>query len=385
MDAAAGGQPGIQNALDSAVELGELGIAVAVYIGDELVVDEWAGLTNDQGNTPVGPGTLFPILSVTRAMTTTALHVQAERGLVEYDSPVARYWPEFAQAGKHDVTVRQILTEQSGAAAMPQDVTKELLNDWEWVTTRLAEISLLHAPGEANVHHGMNFGWLIGEIVRRTDPQRRLPCQFMKDEIFEPFGIDAWFSLPPADHHRVAKLRADRTAGPSPSEARLRDKVVPPSINDIVATFTLEQLQAGCNPTAGALAPARAVARFFAILANGGALDGKRLLTEDRVRSFLEPRPDNTRIDAVAGSPTSRGLGGYGVYDPRLGKRPFLGSSAGLLSETGRVAIGYADVDTRVAVAVCRNQVVGRPLKGENPLDIIAAAIHDVLVDHNAA
>jgi CubicO group peptidase (beta-lactamase class C family) len=385
VDVAAGADPRIRNALDRALELGELGIAVAVYIGEEIVVDEWAGRLTERGNIPIGSDTLFPILSVTRAMTTAALHVQAERGLVEYDAPVARYWPEFAQADKQDVTVRQILIEQSGAAAMPQDVTKELLNNWEWVTTRLAEISLLHAPGEANVHHGMNFGWLVGEIVRRTDPRRRLPCQFVKEEIFEPFGIDAWFSLPQTDHHRVAKLTADRTTGTTPSEAPLRDKVVPPSISDIAATFTLDQLQGGCNPTAGALAPARAVARFFAILANGGTLDGKRLLSEERVRSFLMPRPHNTRMDEVAGSPTSRGMGGYGVYDPRLGKRPFLGSSTGALWETGRVAIGYADTDTRVSIAVCRNQVVGQPLKGANPLDIIAAAIHDVLVDHNAA
>ena len=91
----------MRRALARAIELGEVGVAVAAYSGDELIVDEWAGLTAERGGLPVEADTLFSVFSVTKAITATALHLQAERGLVDYQAPIATYWPEFGQAGKH--------------------------------------------------------------------------------------------------------------------------------------------------------------------------------------------------------------------------------------------------------------------------------------------
>jgi CubicO group peptidase (beta-lactamase class C family) len=378
------GDPRIRKALDRALELGEFGITLAVYVGEELVVDEWAGVVDDQGTALVGPDTLFFLLSVTKAMTTTALHVQAERGLVEYDAPVARYWPEFAQAGKGDVTVRQILIHQSGASAMPQDVTPRLLNDWEWVTRRLAEMELLHPPGEDNTLHAMNYGWLIGEIVRRTDPQHRLPCQFLEEDVFASFGIEACFSLPPEEYHRAVRLTAEGTVQPTFSNADLRDLAVPPHIKDIVELHTVEQSAAGCHPTAGGLATARGAARFFAILANGGTLGGQRVLSEERLRSFLEPRQNNDRHDRTGGVSQSIGIGGYRVAAPGRPGSSWVGDSPSRLSESSRVATGYADLDTRVAAVVLRNRLLVRPPKEQDPMVALAGAVRDVLVDYGA-
>ena len=230
----AGVEAGVRAALERAVELGEVGVAVAVYIGDDLVVDEWIGLTADGDGLPVQRETLFPVFSVTKAMVATSLHLQAERGLVDYDAPVASYWPEFAQAGKGDITVGHVLCHQSGMAAMPPDITPELVGDWEWVTSRLAAMEALHPPGEANAYHALSFGWLVGEVIRRTDAQHRLPCQFLRDEILVPFGIDdVWLPLPSEHDHRVATLITTGAPQADFSGARLRKAATPPSASTI--------------------------------------------------------------------------------------------------------------------------------------------------------
>jgi CubicO group peptidase (beta-lactamase class C family) len=374
---------GVVKALERAIELGEVGVAVAAYVGDELIVDEWIGLTAEHGGAPVEADTLFPIFSVTKAMIATALHLQAERGLVEYDEPIATYWPEFAQGGKGRITVRQVLCHQSGVVAMPPDLTPALMGDWEWITTRLAEMEPLHLPGEVNTYHALTFGWLIGEVVRRTDPQRRFPCQFVCDEILTPFEIDNFFlPLPAEQDHRVAELTSTGAAQADYANRSLRDATVPPRVAPVPEIFNCVEMRRACNPSAGAISTARDVARFFAILANGGMLDGKRILSEQRVRSCLTVRPDNDRIDELSGSPTSVGIGGFWVRDPSsaagsgVARERILGSGSSLLFQSGAGgSIAFADLDTRASVAICHNRMFGAFPLEEHPWVEVADAV----------
>ncbi|MEJ0045258.1 MAG: serine hydrolase domain-containing protein [Rhodospirillales bacterium] len=146
----------------------EIGVQVAAWQGQSQIVDAWAGTTEKDGGAKVDGDTLFNVFSVSKAVTAVAVHVQAERGLIEYDAPVATYWPEFGAAGKADVTVRQVLSHVSGVLRMPPDVTPELMTNWEWVTRRIAEMAPSYPAGSRSSYQAMTFGWILGEVVRRT-------------------------------------------------------------------------------------------------------------------------------------------------------------------------------------------------------------------------
>ena len=129
----------VQRTLDELVAQGrEIGVQVCAWLGEEQIVDCWAGLANPETGQAVDGETLFNVYSVSKAVTATAMHIQVERGLVDYDAPIATYWPDFAQAGKAEVTVRQVLSHVSGVLRMPPDVTPELMTNWDWMCGRIA-------------------------------------------------------------------------------------------------------------------------------------------------------------------------------------------------------------------------------------------------------
>ncbi|MDB5687354.1 MAG: serine hydrolase, partial [Rhizorhabdus sp.] len=197
----------VQAELDRAIaEKGEIGIQVAAYLGDKLVIDCWAGVADPDTGRAVDGDTLFNVFSVTKAVAATAVHVQAERGLIDYDAPVALYWPEFAQNGKGDITVRDVLTHQTGAPQMPPGTSPETICDWDFIAEGLAGLTPILPKGKP-AYQAMSFGWLLGEIVRRTDPAHRDFRDFIRQEISEPFGIaDLWVGIDDAVEPRIAKL-----------------------------------------------------------------------------------------------------------------------------------------------------------------------------------
>jgi CubicO group peptidase (beta-lactamase class C family) len=138
----------------------------------------------------VTASTLFPVFSVTKAVTVTALHIQADRGLLRYDDRVADHWPEYGVNGKESTTIRDALTHRSGAPQMPAGVTPELMCDWDWMVSGVAAQRPAFPPGTRSAYHSHVYGWLIGEIVRRTDPLRRSFGDFVRQEICKPLGID---------------------------------------------------------------------------------------------------------------------------------------------------------------------------------------------------
>lgn len=347
----------VQATLDQLVEDGrEIGVQVCAYVGAERVIDCWAGLADAASGRPVDADTLFNVFSVSKAVTATAAHIQAERSLLEYDAPVARYWPEFGQAGKGDVTVRQVLSHVSGVLRMPPDVTPELMCDWEWMTRRIAEMPGLYLAGSRSSYQSMTFGWLIGEIVRRTDPKARDFGRFVREEIAEPLGCtDLWLGIPDAVEPCVAKLD-DTAVEIAPAGTPTRE-ACPLQVDLMPDPFERPDVRRACIPAVGGIFNARSEARFFAMLANGGALDGVRLLSEARVRSFAAPRPHFDDADPVFfGMVVPIGWAGYWlggelppVSAPRNPKalcHPGMGGS-----------LGWADPDRRLSVAFCHNRM----------------------------
>jgi CubicO group peptidase (beta-lactamase class C family) len=360
----------LEGALEEALGLGEIGLQAAAYRDGGLVADGWAGVADAATGRPVDETTVFPIFSVSKAIVAVALHLQVERGLVEVDAPVARYWPEYATRGKEAVTIAHVLSHRAGVPQAPEGIAPERLGDWGWIVDRLAEVEPVYPPGTRNTYLSMVFGWLLGEVVRRTDPQGRPFAQFVADEICAPLGMDAfWLGIPDEVRPRVAHLTwPNQPAGPASDS--LTRKAVPAVVNLEPSVFNRTDVQQAGVPAVGGVSDARSLARFFAMLAQGGILDGVRLLSEERVTALLEPRPDFLEHDETYGRVMPVGVGGLwlaapGVADsfgPRILGHPGAGGT-----------VGWADLDLGVGGAICHNRMFGPPT--EPPFQAIGAAI----------
>lgn len=350
-------QAAVQTLLDRLVAEGsEIGIQVCAYLGEECVADAWSGVTEKGGTMPVTPDSLFNVFSVSKAITSTAVHLQAERGLIEYDAPLATYWPDFAQEGKGDVTVRHVLSHVSDVYRMPPDVTPELMTNWDWMCRRIAEMPASYAAGSRSSYQAMTYGWLAGEVVRRTDPQRRPFGQFIREEIALPLGADdLWMGIHEAAEPRIAKLDPE-SVYVAPDGNAMRE-ATPLQVDLMPHVFELPFVRRAAIGAVGGITSARSCARLWAMLANRGTLGGVRLLSEERVTSFIGPRPHFDDADPVFfGMKVPIAWSGYWLggenppvsapRNPRALCHPGMGGN-----------IGWADLDSGLAVAFCHNRM----------------------------
>ncbi|MCU1591364.1 MAG: EstA family serine hydrolase [Frankiales bacterium] len=346
---------GVAAALQRAIELGEQGIQIAGYLGAERFLDAWAGTADPATGRAVDERTLFPVFSVSKAVTVTALHILADRGLLGYDDRVADHWPEYGVRGKESTTVRDALTHRSGAPQMPAEVTAERMCDWDWMVERVAALPALFPPRTRSAYHSHVYGWLIGELVRRCDPEGRPFGEFVREEICTPLGIeDLWLGVPDEALQRVAVLSSSMDVIIETDPVSIAAK--PLAVPFTPATFNRRDVLQACLPGSGGVMSARGAARFFAMLANGGELDGVRLLSEDLLLSLTTPRENPEQIDAVMGGggviPLDLTVGGYWRSDVVAGTGPHLLCHGGVGS-----SIGWADLDRRLAVAICHNRM----------------------------
>jgi len=370
----------VQQTLDRLVAEGaEIGVQVCAWLGERQIVDCWSGVADPATGREVDGDTLFNVFSVSKAVTAVALHMQVERGLVDYDAPVARYWPEFAQAGKGDVTVRHVLSHVSGVLRMPPDVTPERMTNWDWMCRRIAAMAPSFPAGTGSSYQSMTFGWLIGEVVRRTDPQRRPFGQFVKDEIADPLGAaDLWLGIPDAVEPRIARLDGSAVYV-APNDHPMRE--AQPLIVDLMPDpFERPDVRRACIPAVGGIFNARSEARFWAMLANGGELNGVRLLSAQRIESFRELRAHHDAPDPVF----------FGMIVPIAWSGFWLGGAAAPPSSAPRNmralchpgmggSIGWADPDLKLAVAICHNRMFDAPDIAHDSRTIIGDVIRSAL------
>src|SRR5215831_3328032 len=166
----------------------EVGAAVSVYVDGKPVVDLWGGYTNAARTRPWEQNTLVSVASTTKGMVALCAHMLVERGLLDLDAPVARYWPEFAQAGKAQIPVRWLLSHQAGLPAVRRDMPPQSLFEWHTFTEALAETEPWWEPGTRHGYHAFTYGYLVGEVIRRVSG--RSVGQFFRTEVAEPLGAD---------------------------------------------------------------------------------------------------------------------------------------------------------------------------------------------------
>lgn len=348
----------IDKGIATAVELGEKGLQLTVYVGEELVVNTWTdGFANTRNGRAYDDTTLYPMFSVGKSITALCLHIQAERGYVDYNAPVATYWPEFGCNGKENLTVRHLLTHQSGIPQMPFGVTPELMADWDWMVERLAQAIPIFTPGQGSAYQGMNFGWLVGEVVRRTDPKKRSLADFMREELAEPLDApDIYFGVPESEWDRIAELESVLYEGPVPNEIWPSRQAKPFNVQPQASVHNNPVFWGAPIPGSGLIANPASVAKVYAMLANGGTFNGVRLLSEERVWGFTQPRPNPYYIDqVVAGgnkSVMNIGMGGFHLRDQAFGG----GFSFLCHSGQGR-AHAFAHLNTGLAGCIGHNRL----------------------------
>ena len=253
------------------------GAAFAATVEGELVADVWSGTANDDGR-PWEAETIVLLFSGTKGLVAVCLLVLVDRGLLDLDAPVSRYWPEAVSGGKDGLLVRHVVSHTAGLPGLLPPLSADDLLNGERVTARLAEATPFWEPGTRLAYHALTFGWLCAELVRRIDG--RSLGTFFAEEVAEPLGLDLWIGLPPSLEQRVATIRR---AGdfeitflgdePDPLLAALYGPLLDSFVWNDAAYHEAE------IPGANAIGSARSVARLYGCLACVGAHDGRRLLS----------------------------------------------------------------------------------------------------------
>jgi CubicO group peptidase (beta-lactamase class C family) len=304
----------VQSLLEEIIASGEeTGLQAAAYLNGELVIDAAAGIADPDTGRSVDGDTLFTVFSTSKGVTATCMHLLAERGQLDYDAPVARYWPEFAARGKERVTVRDALTHRAGVPQMPDGLTPEDICAWDGITAAIADLPLLWEPGTKTGYHAYTFGWILGEVLRRIDG--RQIAAFVQEEICAPLGMrDIYFGIPDDVEDRVAPLIGESLTENTGAEDTLLPRAIPPHLAPSARVHNRPDVRRASIPAGGGIMSARAVARHYAALI--GEVDGVRLLPPERIRIATELQTDD--VDLAIGFPIRKALGYFlgGPYSP---------------------------------------------------------------------
>jgi CubicO group peptidase (beta-lactamase class C family) len=304
----------IQEALAANIEAGEeLGASIVLNLDGQTLVDIWGGWSDEARGRAWERDTIVNVWSTTKTVTSLAVLMLVSRGQLDVFAPVARYWPEFAANGKERVEVRHLLSHTSGVAGLDQPARLEDLYDWDASTARMAAQAPWWEPGSAAGYHALNFGHLLGEVVRRVTgtPLKR----FVADEIAGPLGADFQIGAAEADVGRISPvippppLPVD-LAAMDPTSPAVRALTGPPP--DAAAANTPAWRAADIGAANGH-GNARSVARILQAVTLGGQVDGTRLLEREAIDLIFEPQADG--IDLVLGVPLRYGIG-FGLPQP---------------------------------------------------------------------
>jgi CubicO group peptidase (beta-lactamase class C family) len=369
------------------------GGAVTVHHRGELVVDLWGGNrveeTVEEPARPWRHDTVAMCFSTTKGVASTAVHVLADRGEIDYDEPVATYWPEFAANGKERVTVRHVLTHAAGLHRIRSLVRDaDAMLDWERMVAALAAAAPAYEPGTRHGYHALTYGWLVGELVRRVSG--RTIGAFVRDELAGPLGLDGFSIGAPAElRDRVAPLEAlglprprwgplrrlDKELGrrmgqvvsalPVPvNTRRLANALAPRGVEDVLTGVAAMDAEV---PAANGFFSARALGRHYAMLAGRGRLGDTRILSESTVEALATPQGSGP--DLVLVVPMDWRLGYHRVFTTR----GTVGTAFGHFGFGG--SGGWADTERDLAVAFVCNRGTGTPIGDLRIAELGAAAL----------
>jgi len=331
----------------------EVGASFAATLNGKFIVDIWAGNADAAQTLPWEEKTIVNVYSTTKVMTAICALMLVDRGLLDLDSPVAKYWPEFVQNGKERILVRYLFSHSSGLAGWEEKIRSEDLYDWDKVVNLLAAQKPWWEPGTKSGYHSSTFGYLLGELVRRITGKSL--GTFFKEEVAEPLKADFHIGLPEEYDSRVGEL-----IPPPPMDMSQIGDVDPDSIalktfmNPIInpEDTTTRAWRAAELPADNGHGNARSIALITAAIACGGELEGIRLLSIDTIEKALEEQSYGT--DLVLMVPIRFGLG-LGLQNK---ERP-IGPNQRILYWGGwGGSVSIMDLDAKLSIAYVMNKMV---------------------------
>lgn len=328
----------------------EIGASVAVTVDGVNVVDLWAGEKSGDESHEAGPwqeDTIVNVWSTTKTMAATCMLMLADQGKLDFNAPVAQYWPEFAAQGKEDILVRHVMGHTSGLAGWAEPIEVADLFDWEKATSLLAAQAPLWEDRTQSGYHAITLGYLQGEIFRRITGETI--GSYFAANVAGPLGADFHIGLPESEDHRVgALLPPGAGLGGPDMPAFTREVLGNPSVSGLEPR--LADWRRAEIPAAGGHGNARSVARIHSALACGGSVDGVTLLSEAGLEPIFEVQAEG--IDKVLGRDLRLGMG-FGLSSPTLplpSERAFYWGGWG-----GSVAV--IDLDQRMSVSYVMNRM----------------------------
>jgi CubicO group peptidase (beta-lactamase class C family) len=357
----------------------EVGAGVAVVLDGHPVVDLWAGHADKARSRPWTRDTLVNVYSTTKGLAAICAHRLVDQGKLDLDAPVARYWPEFAQAGKEKVPVRFLLSHRAGLPAVRKPLAREAFFQWDTMCAALAEQEPWWEPGKNFGYHAITYAWLVGEVIRRVSG--KTPGTYFREEIVEPLGLDAHIGLDAIHDRRTADIIG--APPPQPGESNpmmemLRDpnsmsaKAITNPPIDIVGDANTRAWRAMELPSANGHATARSLARVYGALARGGEVDGYQVLTpESIVRCYTEQSSGTDLVMHVLGRV---GLG-FMLNSAQIpmgpNPHPFGHPGAG-------GSLGFADPEAKIGFGYVMNQMgasVGLDPRPRHLIDAVYASL----------
>jgi CubicO group peptidase (beta-lactamase class C family) len=334
-------------------ERAERGGAVALWVDGKQVVDAWGGWADVAREREWQRDTIVNFFSVSKALCAIACMRLVDQGKLDLAAPVGRYWPQFAAGGKGQVTVRQLLSHQAGLPAIRKPLPDGAALEWNVIAEALAEQEPWWTPGAAHGYHVNTFGFLAGELVRRIDG--RTIGTLLREDVAEPLGADIAIGLPASEHHRVSEFQWPGNPAPpdlSTDTAQMHWNTYwnPPGFSGSHWVNHPRWREAEVPSTNGH-GNARGIARVYAALADGGEIDGVRILSRDAIAAATEEQVNGH--DLINNRPSRFGIG----FQLTQSERP-LGPNAGGFGHFGAGgSLGFCDPQARVAFAYVTNDM----------------------------
>lgn len=357
---------GVADALARNLDAGaDIGASAAVVLDGEPVVDIWGGHKDAARTEPWERDTIVNVFSTSKTMTNLCALILADRGELDLHAPVARYWPEFAQAGKDQVEVRHLLGHTSGLSGWDETLALEELAEWERCVSLLAAQAPWWEPGTSSGYHAVTQGYLVGEVVRRITGLTL--GRLFKETVADPLGADFHIGLPSEDELRVAPLipppRGDIRDARLP-EIGVRTLSNPPITGETTAEEWWRRAEI---PAANGHGNARSVAAIQSVVSCGGEARGTRLLSAEGVAAIFEEQSNGP--DLVLGLPLRFGMG-FGLASETMPMGPRSCAWGGYGG-----SLVFNDLDARITVAYVMNRMEAGLIGDARGASVVGAAL----------
>jgi CubicO group peptidase (beta-lactamase class C family) len=348
----------VKNLIDQQIsDKRQIGVQVCAYQYGEKIIDTWAGTMGPNDSRPIQKDSLFCSASTTKGVTSTALHILADKKILDYDDPVTKYWPEFGKHGKDKITIAQAFSHQTGVYRRPKDSDFDI-TDWESGIKYIENSKPAFEPGTKTAYQALTFSWIAGGIIQKASGKR--PSDVIREEIALPLGLEneMYVGIPDGVEDRLTTLEIwDPSSWGIPEDSILFEAL--PATREGWAVYNLMKYRKACLPSSTGHFTAHALAKMYGALANGGIVDGVRLVSLERI-GYMQKQM--TWSDDLIAGPGRKSIGFFlgspsEIYGPR-------GTAFGHGGAGG--STGFADPDVGLSIGITLNKMEFPMSRDEN-------------------